>query len=274
MDIGRRRGERELPHVAGHADDRVGNGRTQAQLVAEWIAGVAEAGATSQLPLKWWLHAEPRRAMRDAITGLQRFIVTPALSKHRTFTWMQQPTLADKQLAVVARDDDYFFGTLQSRVHELWARSTGTQLREVESGFRYTPSTCFDTFPFPDSPTDAQRSAIAVAARHLDTMRARWLNPPEWLREDVIEFPASIDGPWGRFVSATTRTDALSGTPSTTAHVRRRTARSRRSAQSRGPRSFRAHDGAALAPDGGIYVSNRGISPGAGQVLRFEPAAK
>ena len=51
------------------------------------------------------------------------------------------------------------------------------QLREVESGFRYTPTTCFETFPFP-RPTDAQRDAIAEAARDLDRLRTGWLNPP------------------------------------------------------------------------------------------------
>jgi hypothetical protein len=53
----------------------------------------------------------------------------------------------------------------------------GTQLREVESGFRYTPTTCFETFPFPH-PTDTQRDAIAEAARDLDRLRNGWLNPP------------------------------------------------------------------------------------------------
>ena len=47
------------------------------------------------------------------------------------------------------RDDDYTFGVLHPGVHELWARGTGTQLREVESGFRFTPTTTFETFPFP-----------------------------------------------------------------------------------------------------------------------------
>jgi hypothetical protein len=82
----------------------------------------------------------------------------------------------------------------------LWARATGTQLREAESGFRYTPTTCFDTFPFP-SPSDVQREAIAAAAKELDTLRSRWLNPPEWVKEDVLEFPASVDGPWARMVT-------------------------------------------------------------------------
>jgi type II restriction/modification system DNA methylase subunit YeeA len=149
---------------------------------------------------KWWIHAEPRPAMRDAVRSLHRFIVTPTLSKHRLFVWMHAPALPDKQLVVFARDDDYFFGVLHSRLHELWARATGTQLREAESGFRYTPTSCFETFPFP-SPTDAQRNAIAAAAKELDGLRSRWLNPPEWVKEDVLEFPASVDGPWARLVT-------------------------------------------------------------------------
>ena len=72
-------------------------------------------------------------------------------------------------------------------------------MRERESGFRYTPTTCFETFPFPE-PTPAQEAAIAEAARELDNLRQRWLNPPEWTREEILEFPGSIDGPWARYV--------------------------------------------------------------------------
>ena len=60
--------------------------------------------------------------------------------------------LPDSQVIVFARDDDYSFGVLHSSVHELWARGMGTQLREVESGFRYTPTTTFETFPLPAAP--------------------------------------------------------------------------------------------------------------------------
>jgi len=88
---------------------------------------------------------------------------------------------------------------LHSRAHEVWARAQGTQLRERESGFRYTPTTCFETFPFPE-PTDEQTEAIAAAARELDRLRANWLNPTEWTQEEVLEFPGSADGPWARYV--------------------------------------------------------------------------
>ncbi|MCA1633418.1 MAG: hypothetical protein LC802_06785 [Acidobacteria bacterium] len=75
-------------------------------------------------------------------------------------------------------------------------------MRERESGFRYTPTTCFETFPFP-LPTPEQREAIAVAARELDELRGRWLNPPEWVREEVLEFPGTLRGPWARYISET-----------------------------------------------------------------------
>ncbi len=124
---------------------------------------------------KWWIHAEACVAMRDAIKGL---LVSPTLTKHRLFVWCEPPALPDHQLVVFARDDDYFFGVLHSRAHEVWARATGTQLREVESGFRYTPTTCFETFPFPRQSPE-QPGAIAEAARELDGLRQTWLDPPE-----------------------------------------------------------------------------------------------
>ena len=54
--------------------------------------------------------------------------------------------------------------------------------------------------PFPLPQPAEQTQAIAAAARELDELRERWLNPPEWIREEVLEFPGSVDGPWARFV--------------------------------------------------------------------------
>jgi type II restriction/modification system DNA methylase subunit YeeA len=101
---------------------------------------------------RWWIHMEARPSMRAAIKPLARYIVTPHVTKHRVFAWLDSTIIPDHQLIVFARDDDYFFGVLHSKVHELWSLGTGTQLREVESGFRYTPSTTFETFPFPWHP--------------------------------------------------------------------------------------------------------------------------
>ena len=173
--------------------------------------------------------------MRKGLHGLQRFLATPRVSKHRVFAWLSSEILCDSAVVAFARDDDYFFGVVHSRFHELWALAQGTQLREKESGFRYTPTTCFETFPFPfaddttqgelqtvakfraahyhhdqsnvlreDTPPTSpaeHRDAIAAAAKELNGLRENWLNPPEWTATRTLEFPGSTDGPWRRFVT-------------------------------------------------------------------------
>ena len=126
----------------------------------------------------WWLHGSTAPQMRQAISGLSRYIATSQVSKHRLFSYVDGGILPDATLVVFARDDDYFFGILQSRIHETWARATGTQLRDAESGIRYIISACFDTFPFPQ-PDDAQRAAVAAAAARLNQLRHGWLNPAD-----------------------------------------------------------------------------------------------
>ena len=110
--------------------------------------------------------------------------MTPRVSKYRVFAWVDASVIPDSAVVAIARSDDYFFGVLHSHIHELWARRAGTQLREAESGNRYTPSTTFETFPFPwppgKEPTDDPRvQAIAAAAQDLVVQRDAWLNPPD-----------------------------------------------------------------------------------------------
>ena len=124
---------------------------------------------------RWWIHGSPAPQMREALSGLPRYIGTSMVSKHRIFAFIDGDVLPDATIIVFARDDDYFFGVLQSRPHTLWASELGTQLRDTS---RYTPTTCFETFPFP-RPDDAQRAAIAAAAQNLDRLRDNWLNPAE-----------------------------------------------------------------------------------------------
>ena len=53
--------------------------------------------------------------------------------------------------------------------------------------------------PFPAS-TETQRDTIAAAAKELDCLRNNWLNPPEWTKQELLEFPGSTSGPWARYV--------------------------------------------------------------------------
>ena len=152
--------------------------------------------------LHWWRHLRPRQNLREALNGLSRYIVTPCVAKHRLFAWLDARICPDHALIAIARDDDTTFGILRSRFHEAWSLRMGTWLGKGNDP-RYTPTTTFETFPFPEglSPdvpasdylTSPRAQAIASAARRLVELRDRWLNPPEWVKwveEPVPGYPS------------------------------------------------------------------------------------
>jgi type II restriction/modification system DNA methylase subunit YeeA len=142
------------------------------------------------------------------------------------FVWVPSVELVSNAIECFFREDDLFHGILHSRIHDCWARApgVGTQVRERESGFRYTPTTCFDTFPLPE-PTTEQQSAVAETAAELDRLRDTWLNPPEWTHEETLTFPGSVDGPWGRYVTGADERGIG------TVHYRRRVAKDEKAAK-------------------------------------------
>jgi hypothetical protein len=167
----------------------------------------------------WWQFAEPIPGMRSALAGISRYIATPAVAKHRIFAWVSVTVIPDHALMVIARADDSTFGVLHSRFHELWSLRMCTWLG-VGNDPRYTPTSCFETFPFPLglAPTDTatretesleegalipaslhpktQRAAavaIALVSKRLSDLRETWLNPPEWTQRVPEIVPLGTD---------------------------------------------------------------------------------
>ena len=167
--------------------------------VAESVRPERRKSRVVKLKDFWWRHERPRPEMWRRIGKSSRYIATSMVAKHRLFVWCDPRVCPDQQLIVIARDDDTTFGILHSRFHETWALRLGTSLEDRP---RYTPTTTFETFPFPDglSPDipaadytdDPHAAAIAKAARRLVELRDRWLNPPEWVEwvdEPVPGYP-------------------------------------------------------------------------------------
>jgi hypothetical protein len=151
--------------------------------------------------INWWLHGETVPALRESMTHLERYIVTPRVAKHRLFVFEATETLPDNRLIAIMRDDYYFFGVLHSSTHEIWSLSTGSTLEDRPF---YTPTSTFETYPFPWPPgqeprlpdltglgatsaspdlsglSDEQQHVAAIArwARELVRWRDAWLNPP------------------------------------------------------------------------------------------------
>jgi len=119
------------------------------QYVSDTVRGLRSRNSDPRMQTNWWRFRRSGEGVRGAAARFSRLLGTTMVSKYRLFRWIDPTIQPDKTIPVFARSDDYFFGVLHSSIHELWARRMGTQLREVESGFRYTPTTCFETFPLP-----------------------------------------------------------------------------------------------------------------------------
>jgi hypothetical protein len=151
------------------------------------VRPIRTQGRKAQYGQKWWQYGRPRIEMREALSGVARYIATPATSKHRIYVWVDPRVLCNQGTLVFARDDDYFFGVLHSRIHEVWGLHMGTALEDRP---RYTPTSTFETFTFPWPPGKEQKDdpkvqAIAAAARELVEKRDAWLNPPGTVQQDL-----------------------------------------------------------------------------------------
>ena len=167
--------------------------------VLKYVKPVRQRNRAKKVREFWWRHEAPRPTMWQALNGLPRYIATPRVAKHRLFAWLDARVCPDSQLIVIARDDDTTLGILHSRFHEMWSLRLGTSLGVTP---RYTPTTTFATFPFPEGLTpdipaadyadNPHAIAIAEAARRLVELRDHWLNPPEWVAwvdEPVAGYP-------------------------------------------------------------------------------------
>lgn len=117
----------------------------------------------------WWQFARGRGAMRTALAPLNRYIAMSRHAKRLSLTWVQPETIAGDSTNVFAFDDDYSMGILMSRAHDAWAWAQSSTLK---GDLRYTPTTAFATFPWPDPVSETSRRKVAEAAATLYARRS------------------------------------------------------------------------------------------------------
>jgi len=97
----------------------------------------------------WWHFGQYRWAMEEAISHLKQVLVTAEVSKHISFSFRPSTEAFSHMIIVFAHDQYFEFVIVQSSIHEVWARENGSTL---ETRFRYTPTSCYETFVFPVEP--------------------------------------------------------------------------------------------------------------------------
>ncbi|BDY26614.1 DNA methyltransferase [Mycolicibacterium mageritense] len=126
------------------------------------------------LDRSWWRHWRRREDMLNVISPLDRYIaltIVAAEGRRSVYEFVSSSIRPDASVQVFAFDDDYSFGVLSSSLHRAWFDERCSKLK-VDP--RYTPTTVWNTFPWPVAPSEAQVSKIARLSAEILKLRARY----------------------------------------------------------------------------------------------------
>jgi hypothetical protein len=96
---------------------------------------------------RWWQYAERASGLYRGISGLENCFVIGRTCKYLSFSRFQTNCVFSDALKVFTTDRWDLYAMVQSSIHEIWARKYSGALKQ---DLRYSPSKCFDTFPFPE----------------------------------------------------------------------------------------------------------------------------
>lgn len=139
--------------------------------VREHVLPVRKSNNRKSLRDRWWLAGESQQAMRQATHSLKRYLVTSRVAVHRVFDWLEPNHLPSNKLVVVASDDAYYYGVLNSDIHIQWSTSPLGGKHGVAGDLVYSHSKIFESFPFPRA-GENEAAQIRKAAEYLEKARA------------------------------------------------------------------------------------------------------
>ena len=137
------------------------------RIVRERVKPVRDLNRDKRYREIWWQYARPGPALRKSIADLPRYGVSCITGKRIHVIWGEPGIVQSHACVVFAITDDYTHGVLSSRIHDVWVRGNSSTL---EDRLRYTPSTAFETFPFPN-PSNAQKDRISKASIQIVQLR-------------------------------------------------------------------------------------------------------
>ena len=121
---------------------------------------------------KWWLLRRGKEDMLQLIRGLKKYIACARVTQRPIFEFLSSEINPNDKLMAFVFEDDYSFGIIQSNIHWQWFLANCTTLGETPN---YNTASIWDTFPWPQTPTEAQIKKVATAAKSLHTERTATL---------------------------------------------------------------------------------------------------
>ncbi|MBD2690364.1 DNA methyltransferase [Anabaena catenula] len=147
------------------------------EYIKSFVKPERENNRREVIKINWWKYGEKRPAMRNAISSLSLYFVVPRVSKWAIFIPAPLNWLPGDKSVVVAVDDFYIFGILTSKIHRQWMNA---QKSTLKGDIAYTHNTCFETFPFPQTPDAKLIQQIRIKAEELHQYRTEQMESKQW----------------------------------------------------------------------------------------------
>jgi len=125
----------------------------------------------------WWQLSYAREDMLRTLKPLSRYISCAQVTKRPIWEFISTSINPNAALMVFAFDDDYSFGVISSSLHWLWFQHKCSTLK---GDYRYTTDSVWDTFPWPQNPTEADVINVSKAAFNLRKARNEVMQKNRW----------------------------------------------------------------------------------------------
>ena len=148
-----------------------------------------------RMVLEWWKYWNPRVELRSAIEGLERVLAISRVGQQGAFTFIPNGSVFADSLVIFPYETFSAFCALQARPHEIWVRFFASSMKD---DLRYTPSDCFETFPFPgnweshpnleNAGEEYHRFRAALMARNMEGMTKTYnrFHDPDERSPDIL----------------------------------------------------------------------------------------
>ena len=132
----------------------------------------------------WWQYGSLAKELYVSTAGLERVLAISRIGQHAAFAFLPNSMVYAETTIIFPFTTHAAFCALQSRPHELWARFFGSSMKD---DLRYTPSDCFETFPFPEG-WEAHPDLEAAGKAYYDFRAALMVENDEGLTKTYNRF--------------------------------------------------------------------------------------
>jgi len=131
---------------------------------------------------KWWQQSYGREDLLDELKKIKKYIACSGVSKRNIFEFVSSEIIPNAAVFTFCFEDDYSFGIIQSSIHWKWWKA---KCSTFETRLRYTANTVWDTFPWPQKPTQKQIEKISILSKELRDARNRAMKDYHYSLRDL-----------------------------------------------------------------------------------------